>query len=130
MFPFPTVTSMFEEFSAGYYLGRLYVQPSDTERAVMHREQHVQVNEELYASDDGIERLDAPLLMKLDETHFPVHGEESVPQDTLAVPAKLLEQTRVRNPPALKEVLLAKADRAQQLLRLTGAWEPATESRT
>ncbi|SNZ17324.1 hypothetical protein SAMN06269185_2984 [Natronoarchaeum philippinense] len=111
---------MFEEFSSGYYFGRLYVEPFDGDRAVIQRDQHERVNEQLYASGEGIERLDTPLVMKLDERHIPVHGDDGVPPDTLAIPAPLLDDVRIRNPPALKEVLLAKADRAQQLLRLTG----------
>jgi len=111
--------SMFEEFSSGYYFGRLYVEPFDGERAVMQRAQHERVNEQLYASGEGIERLDTPLVMKLGTRHFPVHGEEGVPSDTLAVPETLLDDG-VRDPPALREVLLAKADRATQLLRLSG----------
>jgi hypothetical protein len=110
---------MFEEFSSGYYLGRLYVEPSGGEAASMCRGQHERVNRQLYATEAGLERLDRPLVMKLGTTHFPVHGDESVPADTLAVPEPLLEET-VRNPPSLREVLLAKADRASQLLGLTG----------
>lgn len=109
---------MFAAFSAGYYLGRLYVQPGDREDAVIDAEQHEQVNRELYATGDGLERLDAPLVMKVHERHVPVHGEEGVPRDTLVLPRSTLEDTRVSNPPALTEVMLAKADRARQLLRL------------
>jgi hypothetical protein len=108
---------MFEEFSSGYYLGRLYVAPSDGEQAAMRRDQHEQINEQLYASGEGIERLDSPLVMKVDQHHVAVHGEDGIPEGTLALPEDLLEDTRIRNPPALKEVLLAKADRAAQLLR-------------
>jgi hypothetical protein len=86
----------------------------------MCRRQHEHVNEQLYASGEGVERLDTPLVMKLDENHFPVTGDERVPRDTLAVPEGLLTETRIRNPPTLEEVLLAKADRARQLLELTG----------
>jgi len=109
---------MFEQFSRGYYLGRLYVQPSDDDAATMCRRQHERVNEQLYASGEGIERTDLPLVMKVGTNHFPVHGEEGVPADTLAVPEEILDGT-VRNPPTLQEVLLAKADRAAQLLELT-----------
>lgn len=114
---------MFEPFSRGYYLGRVYVQPTDDDRPAMCREQHERVNERLYASGVGIERTDTPLVMKLDTRHFPVTGDESVPRDTLAVPRDLLDDTRVQNPPTLREVLLATADRAEQLLALTG-WFP------
>jgi hypothetical protein len=109
---------MFEQFSRGYYLGRLYVQPSNSSTATMCKAQHERVNSQLYAEDEGIERLDTPLVMKLGTTHFRVHGDDSVPADTLAVPESLLEETTVRNPPSLKEVLLAKGDRAAQLLGL------------
>jgi len=111
--------SMFEEFSSGYYFGRLYVEPFDGDRALMQREQHERVNEQLYASGEGVERLDAPLVMKLDNRHFPVHGEEGIPSDTLAVPGELVDDG-FRSPPTLREVLLAKEDRATQLLRLSG----------
>lgn len=114
---------MFAEFSAGYYLGRLYVQPEDREEAVIDREQHEQVNRELYTTGTGLERLDAPLVMKIDERHVPVHGEDGVPRDTLVLPESVLEDTRVDNPPTLIDVLLAKADRARQLMRLS-AGEP------
>ena len=78
---------------------------------------------------EDIERLDNPLVMKLDTSHFPVTGDERVPRDTLAVPAELIDRTRVRNPPTLREVLLAKADRAQQLLELTGQTLPDDDER-
>lgn len=110
---------MFERFSAGYYLGRLYVEPREGEPA-MCRTQHEQVNEQLYADDEGLERLDRPLVMKVDERHLAVTGDETVPENTLTVPPEVLSETRVRNPPTLKEVLLAKADRAAQLLDLAG----------
>ena len=114
---------MFEEFSAGYYFGRLYVEPFEGSRAAIQRQQHERVNEELYASGDGVERLDAPLVMKLANHHVVVHGEEDVPENTLALPESVLDDVDVENPPARREVLLAKADRAWQLLRL-GGWEP------
>lgn len=111
---------MFEQFSRGYYLGRMYVEPHDGDRAEMARDQHERVNEQLYAEGDGVERLDHPLVMKVETTHFAVHGDASVPADTLAVPEEALETTRVRNPPTLREVLLAKADHARRLLGMLG----------
>ena len=121
---------MFERFSSGYYLGRLYVEPDERETAAMCREQHELVNEQLYTDGEGIQRLDNPLVMKLDTSHFPVTGDEGVPRNTLAVPQAVLEGCRVRNPPTLREVLLAKADRARQLLELTGQFEFEREDET
>ena len=112
--------SMFEQFSGGYYLGKLYVEPHDGEKAVIHRQDHELMNEQLYASGEPIERLDAPLVMKVETTHFPVHGDESVPSGTLAVPEELLGEPRASQ----REVLLAKRDRAMELLRYSG-WQPA-----
>ena len=111
---------MFEPFSRGYYMGRLYVQPSADERTTMCKRQHERLNEQLYATGDGLERLDMPLVIKLGDRHLPVHGAEGVPADTLAVPEALLEAASVRNPPTLREVLLAKGDRASQLLPFAG----------
>lgn len=113
---------MFEQFSSGYYLGRLYVESQDTDAATMCRAQHERVNRQLYADGEGLSRTDFPLVMKLDSRHFPVHGDERVPADTLAVPPEILDDTTIRNPPALREVFLAKADRAAQLLHFD---EPA-----
>lgn len=111
---------MFEQFSTGYYLGRLYVAPTTAAHAQMCKAQHERVNEQLYADGEGIDRLDRPLVMKLGSQHLAVHGDETVPADTLSVPESVLSETTVRNPPTLQEVLLAKADRAAQLLGLTG----------
>lgn len=110
---------MFEQFSRGYYLGRLYVEPSSDETATMCQQQHEAVNEQLYADGTGVERVDKPLVMKLGSTHISVHGSPDVPADTLAIPETILHGSAVRNPPTLQEVLLAKADRAAQLLELT-----------
>ena len=113
---------MFEEFSQGYYLGRLYVERGEGPPK-MCRAQHERVNRQLYADGDGVKRLDRPLVMKLGTSHLAVHGDGEVPADTLAVPDEVLDGT-VRNPPALREVLLAKADRASQLLALAGSrWD-------
>lgn len=109
---------MFERFSSGYYLGRLYVEPTGGDRTTMSKVQHERLNEQLYASDTGMDRLDKPLVMKVGQRHLPVHGEEGVPADTLAVPEAVLEETAVDNPPTLSEVLLAKADRAADLLSI------------
>lgn len=101
---------MFEQFSSGYYLGRLYVEPYDGDHAAIHRTHHEQVNEQLYDAADG------PLVMKVGQTHLAVHGAEDIPGRTLALPEHALSATGVDNPPTLREVFLAKADRARQLL--------------
>ncbi len=114
---------MFERFSSGYYLGRLYVEPHGNERAVMHREQHERVSDQLYDGADD----PAPLVMKIGSAHVPVHGADGVPGRTVALPESVLPAAGVENPPALSEVLLAKADRAAQLLDLgsVGDGDPA-----
>lgn len=110
---------MFEQFSRGYYLGRLYVEPGEEGSATMCHEQHRQVRKQLYTQETGVSRTDLPLVMKLGTRHFRVHGEEGVPADTLAVPGEILDaDARIRNPPELREVFLAKADRAGQLIDL------------
>lgn len=54
--------------------------------------------------------------MKVDEHHFPVFATDDVPADTLGLPDLTLEATRVETPPTLTEVLVAKAERAAQLI--------------
>jgi len=114
---------MFERFSRGYYVGKLRVEPHDGDRAVIRRADHERVNEQLYADGDGVERLDAPLVMKLDEGHLPVAGDEDVPTGTLVIPEGVADDRL----PATRSVLLADADRAAEILRYEG-WQPATNA--
>jgi hypothetical protein len=107
---------MFEQFSSGYYLGVLYVQPGDGERAALNGEDHEAVNRQLYTTGEGVERLDAPLVMKLDGSHFPVLGDDGVPTGTLTVPAQLADEGL----PERREVFLARPERVGQLLRWNG----------
>jgi hypothetical protein len=116
---------MFEEFSRGYYLGRLYVEPSGDDAAKMCHTQHEHVSRQLYANSESVAPHGCPLVMKLGTCHFAVHGDREVPADTLAVPGELLDDA-VRSPPTLREVLLAKADRASQLLELAPGRNPMT----
>ena len=110
---------MFERFSSGYYLGELYVEPHGGDRTVIQWAYHEHVNEQLYADGEGVERLDAPLVMKVDGGHIPVGGDDDVPSGTLAIPQELADETL----PDRRNVLLADADRAEKLLRWEG-WEP------
>jgi hypothetical protein len=107
---------MFERFSSGYLLGRMFVEPYDGDQAIIHRTDHERVNEQLYATGEGVERLDAPLVMKIDGSHFPVHGDDGVPTGTLAVPREVAG----RDAPREREVLLAKPERAGELLKYAG----------
>jgi hypothetical protein len=106
---------MFETFSKSYYLGRLYVEPSDRDVPAIRREDHERVNERLYG-DSGVFRVDAPLVMKLDTGHIPVLGDDDVPEGTLAVP----DDIDGRDLPAERDVLLAKSERAAELLKYSG----------
>ena len=58
----------------------------------------------------SIERIDHPIVMRVDESHFPVFSADDVPTDTLAVPDEVLKATRIDSPPTVKEVLVAKAE--------------------
>jgi hypothetical protein len=104
---------MFEEFSSAYYLGRMYVEPHDTERPVMQRDDFETVQRDVYGGEEDV-------VMKVDRHHLVVDGDSSVPQGTLGVPKSYLESLDVRNPPAFKEVLLAKPRHAARILSLTG----------
>lgn len=114
---------MFERFSASYYLGRLYVEPHEGDRAVVHSDLHERVNEGLYATGKGVERLDLPLVVKLGQRHFPVGSDDGVPGGTLAVPEGFVDDL-----PEEREVLLADAERAFELLRYAG-YAPANGGR-
>lgn len=112
---------MFEEFSNSYYIGRLVVTPADTDRPRMQQAQVERLNDEFVTADDGeIVELDRPLVMKLGQRHFPVHGDRRIPADTLSLPEALIEETDIQNPPTVCGVLLAKGPRADQLLWLSG----------
>ena len=111
---------MFAPFSSGYYVGRLQVEPHDGDEALIQRSQHEQVNEQLYATGEGVERLDLPLLMKLHQRHFPVHGAEGVPDSTLLLPKSAVPKDPVDPLPGIREVLLAKPSVVDRLLGWAG----------
>ncbi|MFC4357578.1 DUF5802 family protein [Halobium salinum] len=113
---------MFERFSSGYYLGEMFVEPYDGAKAAIQRADHERMNEQLYTDGEGVERIDAPLVMKLDRTHFPVLGDDEVPAGTLLVPRDL--DLEPRSLPDRRQVFLAKAERAYQLLRISGYEAP------
>lgn len=111
---------MFEEFSDSYYIGRLFVTPADADPPRMQEAQVHRINDEIIATEDRVIDLDRPLVMKLGQRHFPVHADREIPVDTLVLPASLLDEAPVDNPPAVCGVLLATGDRAEQLLWLSG----------
>ncbi|WP_348607859.1 DUF5802 family protein [Halobaculum rarum] len=117
---------MFERFSHGYYLGEMYVQPSGSDSAAaIKRADHEHVNEQLYGDEEGITRLDNPLVMKVGTKHFPVVGDDDVPSGTLALPEAAVPEDLKFRLPGRSEVFLANAERAQDLIRFTG-WEGDT----
>lgn len=119
--------SMFEQFSSGYYLGRLYVQAHDGSRAVLRESHHRRVREQLYGPTGDsnaqptqsptteTEADEQPLVMRYRRKHFVVDGDDTVPEETLAVPHEWLSERP--DPLEPREVFLAKADRARQLLQ-------------
>lgn len=84
----------------------------------MDSNQLEEANEQVYGTGDPIERADNPLVMKFDGTHVPVFTVDDVSIDTLGLPREVLDANRVDQPPTLKEALVAKAERAAQLLEL------------
>jgi len=104
---------MFEDFSGAYYLGRMYVEPHDGDRPAMQYEDFETVSQGVYDEEK-------PLVMKVDRRHLVVDGDEGVPRGTLGVPRETVEELDVRNPPALKEVLLAKQGHAARILGIGG----------
>jgi len=114
---------MFEQFSGGYYLGRLYVEPYEGDRPAMSRLDHERVARQLYRPPDAASASVAdpvadgtrPLVMKLGTRHLAVRGRDEVPDRTLAVPLDLVDDDAL---PDLREVLLAKAPQAERLIEL------------
>ncbi|PSP39963.1 hypothetical protein BRC71_00605 [Halobacteriales archaeon QH_7_65_31] len=100
---------MFERFSSGYYLGRLYVEPGDGPHATISQRTYESVTDDLYE-----ER--RPLVLKLGSVHLAVRGERGLPARTLRVPPPELDAAGIDNPPTLSAVLLAKAGVASRLL--------------
>jgi len=103
---------MFEEFSSAYYLGRMYVEPHDAGRPVMQNDDFERVRDGVYGGDGDV-------VMKVDRQHLVVDGDDAVPEGTLGVPRGYLGSLDLRNPPSLKEVLLAKPKHAERILSLT-----------
>lgn len=105
---------MFERFSRGYYLGRLYVEPRKAERAAMSSEQLDAIDRQLYRDAEPGTR-DRPVVMKVGRRHYRVQGDRGVPNGELAIPRSATEIEGAGHRP----VLLAKAGRADQLAGFT-----------
>jgi hypothetical protein len=104
---------MFEDFSSGYYLGRMYVEPHDSERPVMQDDEFETVSRGVYDEEK-------PLVMKIGNQHLVVDGDGGVPSGTLGVPEDVADGLRLGNPPSVKDVLLAKEGHATRILSLRG----------
>lgn len=109
---------MFEPFSSGYYLGRLYVGSRDDERAVLDAATHRYIRQTLYEA-----AADVTPVLKLDRAHFPVDADDSLPDATLEAPAALLDDTTGD----WRRVLVAKVDRASQLERFCAQRDADTD---
>lgn len=89
------------------------MEPHDGERPTMQYEDFEAVSRGVYDEEK-------PLVMKVDRQHLVVDGDDGVPRGTLGVPRETVEELDIRNPPALKEVLLAKQGHAARILGLGG----------
>lgn len=107
---------MLTEFSAGYYVGRFDIESYEGDHAVMDRDRHEAANERVYAAGEGLERLDYPLVAKVETSHVPVFSADDVPPDALGLPADVLDAMRIDPPHPRKAVLVAKAHRARRLV--------------
>jgi hypothetical protein len=103
---------MFEDFSGGYYLGRMYVEPHDADSPVMQDDDFEAVSHGIYEQEEK------PLVMKIGKRHIVVGGDGSVPTGTLGVPERVAEDLDLYNPPSVKDVLLAKEVHAERILSL------------
>jgi len=108
---------MFEDFSEAYLLGRMYVEPHDAEQPAMQDDDLEAVRRGVYGDGGGE---DGVVVMKVDRHHLVVGGDGSVPRGTLGAPRDRIEDLDLRNPPSLKEVLLAKPGYASRILSLIG----------
>ena len=128
---------MFEDFSRGYYLGRMYVEPHEADSPVMQDEEFEKVRNDIYGDERSysvektaynrkeygdVKPYDAkkPLVVKIGKQHLVVDGDEGVPTGTLGVPHHVAERLRIRNPPSVEDVLIAKKGHATRILSLIG----------
>lgn len=111
---------MFAAFSRGYYVGRMQVEPHGGDDALMQRRAVEAVNEQLYATGNGVERTDYPLVMKLWQRHFPVHADTGVPEHTLLIPDRFIHDPVAEPLPSIREVLLAKPPVVRRLMQWSG----------
>jgi len=112
---------MFEDFSGGYYLGRMYVEPHTADGPVMQDDDFEAVSRGVYDEEEK------PLVMKIGKRHLVVGGDDSVPTGTLGVPEDVARELDLRNPPSVKDVLLAKEVHAERILSLRGFEEEGYE---
>lgn len=113
---------MAKTLADAYYMETFPVTVHTGEASYLDPDSHSQLNEEVYldAPDEDITvvRTDTPLIVKLGQHHLFVHPHEEVPPGTLAVPRRA--STAIDSDSTKQPVLIAKADRAEQLARIIG----------
>ena len=78
---------------------------------------HTHLNRFLYAEDQGIERLDCPILAKLKRKHFTVTGADTVDPESLHLPSSDIADMNI-DPPERCHILIARKDNAPMIAEL------------
>lgn len=93
-----------EEFSTGYYLAQVFVEPgSERPRINSHDYQDLQ---KAVHETGGKEQ---EVLFQCDGFAFPVEPSRSLPTDTLKLPEEAIGKVNIANPPSRKIVRVPKA---------------------
>lgn len=107
---------MFETFSGGYYLGRLYVEPAHRTEAAIPRDEYHDLVEQVHGAESTAGN--TPLVMRINDQHFTVMGARQIPAHTLVLPEQFVDRYE---PNRKRGVLLAKAEVAERLMAFSHA---------
>lgn len=98
---------MFVPFSSGYYLTRMKLKPYYGDKAVISDDTLQRINIKYDLNDSEITNM--PVVMKVENIHFKVHGDEDTENGRLRIPMSLTRRLSDDIHDSVeKEVLLAK----------------------
>ncbi len=107
----PQETPIFTNYSSNYYVGKLYVTPSQSQSPSQSPTISQRLLKEINAQlqrDKEIKQYDSPLTFKIGTRHITVNGDGNTPTYTITVPESIIDDIDISQPPELTRVFLLK----------------------
>lgn len=114
-----------EDYSTGYYVTEVMVEPHDRDVPCINDEAYRTLQFEIY---DGPDEHGERVMFKLEDYTFEVEPHTGTPSCVLNLPLDLIEETRIRHPPARRPAFVVKPWAMDYVHFDEGDWEYPSDS--